>query len=367
MSQQQRHWPQPIPTRYDGYHFRSKNEARWAAFYKKLGVPYRYEADRYQVNGVTYLIDFEFQEQEEKGITDCLVEIKPKEPTPEERFKAEWLAQTRGIPVYIFYGDQRCPSEKDGAQGILYTVRKAWLSYEGQRLPISLPISNEIRVALLKLYEVGFFFQFTYQSLFPSTLQLGPSIHSSHLTSPQQMLHLVQHLREIEEELIETAKETVKQYLLQESRCERQVEGHEYLSCCEWERFSSCVDKQGHCTLEVCRNIRQRRLLLNERQREERPCLFTIEFDESESSEKHYWAKCRSCCAIGIFPGSFKHDIFCEIHCQDGEWPGSLEGVEFSTDEEHWITNRKLVDFEAKEIKEAYIAAREEPFNKKTR
>lgn len=365
MSQPRRGWPQPIPTLYDGYRFRSKNEAKWAAFYKKLGIPYRYEADRYPVNGGTYLIDFEFQEQEEKGITDCLIEIKPKEPTAEECAKAEWLAQTRGIPVYIFYGDQRCPSEKNGAQGMLYRVRAAWLTYEGQRLPLALPISHEARVALLSLHEAGFLFQWIYQHHLPSTLLVGPRSGNPQFHTPQQMVNLIHDLKEVEDAVLEVATETVKQFL-QEPFCERQVEGHEYLTCGIWSKRFWEIDEQGNCLLEECQSARHLRGMLNRRRREERPCSFLIEFDESRSPDLHYWAQCTDCHAIGIFPGSFKHDLFCSLHCRDSEY-STLEGVTFTTEEEYWMTNRQLVDIEAKAIQEAYIAAREEPFHKKTR
>ncbi len=50
----------PIPTRYDGYSFRSRLEARWAVFFKTLGLPYRYEAEGYRVGGANYLADFYF-------------------------------------------------------------------------------------------------------------------------------------------------------------------------------------------------------------------------------------------------------------------------------------------------------------------
>jgi hypothetical protein len=362
MSQSHRQWPQPIPTLYDGYRFRSKNEAKWAAFYKKLGLPYRYEAERYPVNGGTYLIDFEFQEQEEKGVTDCLVEIKPKEPTAEECSKAEWLAQTRGIPVYIFYGDQRSPSERNGPQGILYRVRNAWLAYEGQRLPL-LPISNEVRIALLKLYEAGFLFQCIYQHQLPSTLLVGPRPGNSQFLTPHQMVNLMHDLKEVEDELLETAQEMIKQFLQRGCSCERKTEGGEYLTCFAYE---GQADEEGECTFQTCKRIRHLRGLLNARLQGERPCSFLIEFDESRSPEPHYWAQCTDCQAIGIFPGSFKHDMFCSIHCRDSDY-GFLEGVTFATEEEYWMTNCQLVDVEAKAIKEAYIAAREEPFHKKTR
>ena len=57
---------------------------------------------------------------------------------------------------------------------------------------------------------------------------------------------------------------------------------------------------------------------------------------------------------------------FWNDNCRDPEyWP--LEGVRFATKEAYWLTNRQLVDVEAKALQEAYRAAREEPFRKETR
>lgn len=33
----------PIQTRYKGYHFRSRLEARWAVFFDALGIAWKYE------------------------------------------------------------------------------------------------------------------------------------------------------------------------------------------------------------------------------------------------------------------------------------------------------------------------------------
>jgi hypothetical protein len=35
----------PIPTRYKGYHFRSRLEARWAVFFDALGLRWQYEVE----------------------------------------------------------------------------------------------------------------------------------------------------------------------------------------------------------------------------------------------------------------------------------------------------------------------------------
>jgi hypothetical protein len=42
----------PIETRYNGYRFRSRLEARWAVFFDTLGIEYQYELeDKRRVGG----------------------------------------------------------------------------------------------------------------------------------------------------------------------------------------------------------------------------------------------------------------------------------------------------------------------------
>jgi hypothetical protein len=48
----------PIPTRYKGYHFRSRLEARWAVFFDQLGLDWEYEPQGYVLDGTPYLPDF---------------------------------------------------------------------------------------------------------------------------------------------------------------------------------------------------------------------------------------------------------------------------------------------------------------------
>lgn len=48
----------PIETRYKGYRFRSRLEARWAVFFDVLGIEWEYEPQGYDVNGRPYLPDF---------------------------------------------------------------------------------------------------------------------------------------------------------------------------------------------------------------------------------------------------------------------------------------------------------------------
>lgn len=47
-----------IETKYNGYRFRSRLEARWAVFFDSVGIKYRYETEGYNLNGIYYLPDF---------------------------------------------------------------------------------------------------------------------------------------------------------------------------------------------------------------------------------------------------------------------------------------------------------------------
>lgn len=59
-----------IETRYKGYRFRSRLEARWAVFFDALGLRWEYEPEGFELGGgVRYLPDFKVE-----GI---FVEVKP--------------------------------------------------------------------------------------------------------------------------------------------------------------------------------------------------------------------------------------------------------------------------------------------------
>jgi len=58
----------PIQTYYNGYHFRSRLEARWAVFFDALGVSYEYEPEGFWLpNGQMYLPDFRVKCWGERG------------------------------------------------------------------------------------------------------------------------------------------------------------------------------------------------------------------------------------------------------------------------------------------------------------
>jgi hypothetical protein len=61
-----------IETRYRGYRFRSRLEARWAVFMDALGVRWEFEPEGYDLDGERYLPDFWLPDLR------AFLEIKPK-------------------------------------------------------------------------------------------------------------------------------------------------------------------------------------------------------------------------------------------------------------------------------------------------
>ena len=75
-----------IETRYDGCHFRSRLEARWAVFFNTLGVKWEYEKEGYDLGAAGwYLPDFWLPK------FDCWMEVKGEKPTPSDAEKIEAL------------------------------------------------------------------------------------------------------------------------------------------------------------------------------------------------------------------------------------------------------------------------------------
>ncbi len=89
----------PIETIFDGYKFRSRLEARWAVFFKTLGIEYRYEPEGYDLGGTWYLPDFWI------GKWDSWVEIKPEMPSEQEARKCCELARATEKTCLLVFGE----------------------------------------------------------------------------------------------------------------------------------------------------------------------------------------------------------------------------------------------------------------------
>lgn len=87
-----------IETRYSGYRFRSRSEARWAVFFDAIGLPYEYEKEGYDLDGTWYLPDFLIP------AWDCFVEIKGTKPNQEAIIKARLLRDISKKLILIVCG-----------------------------------------------------------------------------------------------------------------------------------------------------------------------------------------------------------------------------------------------------------------------
>jgi hypothetical protein len=93
-----------IQTFYNGYTFRSRLEARWACFLDALGMPYEYEKEGFDLGkSGWYLPDFYLPASE------TWLEVKPREPSAEEREKAKVLTLALDEYVDILVGIPRHP------------------------------------------------------------------------------------------------------------------------------------------------------------------------------------------------------------------------------------------------------------------
>ncbi len=93
------HSLKPIETRYKGYRFRSRLEARWAVFFDGLGLRWKYEAEGFDLAGTWYLPDFWIEDW------SAWLEIKPGEPSEDERKRCQLLALLGTSRVLMVCGD----------------------------------------------------------------------------------------------------------------------------------------------------------------------------------------------------------------------------------------------------------------------
>lgn len=126
-----------IQTRYNGHHFRSRLEARWAVLLDSLGVVWEYEREGYVLpDGTQYLPDFWLPRE---GI---YLEIKGKEVTRAEQKKAAHLARGRqadvvianGMPgeclIHVYSPYQEIPAEQWKAMAALDLPPGVWFDFE---------------------------------------------------------------------------------------------------------------------------------------------------------------------------------------------------------------------------------------------
>lgn len=93
----------PIPTTYQGVQFRSRTEARWAAFFDAIKLPWQYEPEGFERDGMRYLPDFWLPRILNRGRDQggCFFEVKPAAPTADELTKARMIAYGTGKFVVL--------------------------------------------------------------------------------------------------------------------------------------------------------------------------------------------------------------------------------------------------------------------------
>lgn len=88
-----------IETRYKGYRFRSRLEARWAVFFDALGLAWDYEIEGFDLGDAgLYLPDFWLREH------NVWIEIKGQKPTEDEKKKGLRLISLSGNPLLLVSG-----------------------------------------------------------------------------------------------------------------------------------------------------------------------------------------------------------------------------------------------------------------------
>jgi len=88
-----------IQTRYNGYRFRSRLEARWAVLLDTLGLQWEYEPQGFVLGADAYLPDFWLP------VMQVWLEVKPRNPNEREVRVARALADESQRPVAIVNGD----------------------------------------------------------------------------------------------------------------------------------------------------------------------------------------------------------------------------------------------------------------------
>lgn len=90
-----------IPTQWNGVTYRSRLEARWAAFLEIAGINAEYESNGYDLHGTWYLPDFFVSDW------NLFIEVKPIDPSQEELRKAGLLESVTGCRCLIVVGEPR--------------------------------------------------------------------------------------------------------------------------------------------------------------------------------------------------------------------------------------------------------------------
>lgn len=90
-----------IQTKYKGYRFRSRTEARWAVFFDALGIEWEYEREGFELPSGKYLPDFWLPKER------VWAEVKGGDFTHPEIRKCRELVEMTGSPCLMLDGPPR--------------------------------------------------------------------------------------------------------------------------------------------------------------------------------------------------------------------------------------------------------------------
>lgn len=88
-----------IETRYRGYRFRSRLEARWAVFFDHMGIEFQYEPEGYKLPSGWYLPDFWLPQ------VDMWAEVKQNKFSAHEYALAYELSHETSHPCLMLVGE----------------------------------------------------------------------------------------------------------------------------------------------------------------------------------------------------------------------------------------------------------------------
>lgn len=110
-----------IETKYKGYRFRSRLEARWAVFFTALGLRWEYEPEGFDLGSAGwYLPDFFLPDLNNDGVW---VEVKPHTDAPANDDRWQELVKRSGKPLLLATGVPEskgyvllCPEDESSRQ-----------------------------------------------------------------------------------------------------------------------------------------------------------------------------------------------------------------------------------------------------------
>jgi len=132
-----------VRTAYGPRYYRSKTEARWAAWFDRMQIPFHYEPSKVDLGFCNYVPDFYLPDQ------NAYFEVKAGNYGPTQIKKIKSLAEVTHCHTYLF-GNGRFAEEPNNRQGYGYVWRPDGSLYGDDYFTWCIcPICDAVDVALL--------------------------------------------------------------------------------------------------------------------------------------------------------------------------------------------------------------------------